>query len=170
MGKPVAVTGATGFIGSAVVRRLLLDGRDVRAILEQGAPTAALDEVEAETGRKVDRAIADVADFEGMRRALDGCASLHHLAAIYKTWLPDPTPIYRVNVEGTTATLLAAQHVGSGASSTPRASPPSGCRRAARSPTSPPASICSRSPTSTSSPSGSPSGSRCSSRPPVCPS
>ncbi|MBL8719371.1 MAG: NAD-dependent epimerase/dehydratase family protein [Myxococcales bacterium] len=112
MGKPVAVTGATGFIGSAVVRRLLLDGRDVRAILEQGAPTAALDEVEAETGRKVDRAIADVADFEGMRRALDGCASLHHLAAIYKTWLPDPTPIYRVNVEGTTATLLAAQHVG----------------------------------------------------------
>jgi dihydroflavonol-4-reductase len=43
-----------------------------------------------------------------MKRALGGCAALYHLAAIYKTWLPDPSVLYRVNIEGTTSTLLAA--------------------------------------------------------------
>lgn len=109
MARPVAVTGATGFIGSAVVQRLLRDGRDVRALVEPGAKTGALDEVERESGKRVDRVEVDVCDVAAMSAALEGCESLHHLAAIYKTWAPDPTAIYRVNVEGTTATLLAAQ-------------------------------------------------------------
>jgi dihydroflavonol-4-reductase len=109
MARPVAVTGSTGFIGSAVVRKLLLDGRDVRAIVEPNAKTAPLDEVERETGKHVDRVTADVTDVDAMARALEGCEALHHLAAIYKTWMPDPTRLYEVNVDGTTATLLAAQ-------------------------------------------------------------
>lgn len=109
MARPVAVTGSTGFIGSAVVRKLLLDGRDVRALIEPGAKTHALDEVEKETGKRVDRAEVDVCDVKKMSAALEGCESLHHLAAVYKTWAPDPTLIYKVNVEGTTATLLAAE-------------------------------------------------------------
>lgn len=109
MSRHVAVTGATGFIGSALVRRLLLDGRDVRAIVEPGANTAPLDEVERETNKRVDRVTADVCDVAKMTAALEGCESLHHLAAVYKTWTPDPTPLYRVNVEGTTSTLLAAE-------------------------------------------------------------
>lgn len=109
MARPVAVTGSTGFIGSAVVRKLLSDGRDVRAIIEPGAKTAPLDEVEKDTGKRVDRVEADVCDVARMTAALEGCESLHHLAAIYKTWTPDPTAIYRVNVEGTTSTLLAAE-------------------------------------------------------------
>jgi len=99
----VAVTGATGFIGSAVVRRLLEQKRSVRALVEPGANAANLD------GLPVDRAEVDVTDFAAMRKALDGCETLYHLAAIYKTWLPDEEVIYRVNVEGTVATLLAAQ-------------------------------------------------------------
>ena len=109
MARPVAVTGSTGFIGSAVVRKLLRDGRDVRAIIEPGAKTTPLDEVEKETGKRVDRAIADVCDVRAMTSALEGCEALHHLAAVYKTWTPDPTIIHRVNIEGTTSTLLAAE-------------------------------------------------------------
>jgi len=109
MARPVAVTGSTGFIGSAVVRRLLLDGREVRALIEPGAKAHALDEVERETGKRVDRVEVDVCDVKKMTGALEGCESLHHLAAVYKTWAPDPTLIYKVNVEGTTSTLLAAE-------------------------------------------------------------
>jgi dihydroflavonol-4-reductase len=100
----VAVTGATGFIGSAVVRRLLEQKRSVRALVEPGANAANLDGLAG-----VDRVEVDVTDNAAMKRALDGCETLYHLAAIYKTWLPDEEIIYRVNVEGTVATLLAAQ-------------------------------------------------------------
>ncbi|HEY8079100.1 MAG TPA: NAD-dependent epimerase/dehydratase family protein [Labilithrix sp.] len=99
----VAVTGATGFIGSAVVRKLLEQKRSVRALVEPRANAANLD------GLAVDRVEVDVTDYEAMRRAIDGCETLYHLAAIYKTWLPDEEVIHRVNVEGTVSTLLAAQ-------------------------------------------------------------
>lgn len=101
----VAVTGATGFIGSAVVRKLVERGRHVRALVEPGAPTKNLDNF----GGKVERVTVDVCDGAAMERALSGCKTLFHLAAIYRTWLPNPDVIYRVNLEGTTATLLAAQ-------------------------------------------------------------
>lgn len=97
-----AVTGAAGFVGSAVVRVLLRAGRPVRAIVEPGADARSLD------GLAVDLAACDVRDGAGMARALEGCDMLFHLAAIYKMWTPDPRPIWSVNVEGTTATLLAA--------------------------------------------------------------
>jgi dihydroflavonol-4-reductase len=99
-----AVTGATGFIGSAVVRKLLAQERNVRCLVEPGANTANLE------GLNVERITCDVTDFGTMKRALDGCETLFHLAAVYKTWLPDEEVIHRVNVEGTVSTLLAAQH------------------------------------------------------------
>lgn len=103
-GAVAAVTGATGFIGSAVVRKLLDQKRTVRCLIEPGANLANLE------GLPVERVTCDVTDFATMKRALDGCETLFHLAAIYKTWLPDEEVIYRVNVEGTVSTLLAAQH------------------------------------------------------------
>jgi dihydroflavonol-4-reductase len=101
-----AVSGATGFIGSAVVRELLSQRTRVRALCEPGADTRNLE------GLDVEVRTVDVCDHEAMRRALEGVATYFHLAAIYKVWLPDPEPIYRVNLEGTTASLLAAQRAG----------------------------------------------------------
>ncbi len=106
-----AVSGAGGFIGSAVVRKLVAAGRPVRALLEPGAPTRNLDDLPA---AQVERLTVDVCDQKGMTRALEGCAAYYHLAAVYKLWLPDPSLIYRVNIEGTTASLLAAQAAGVG--------------------------------------------------------
>lgn len=106
-----AVSGATGFIGSAVIRRLLAEGRAVRALVEPNAPTLNLD---ALPKGDIERVHVDVCDFDAMKRALDGCAAYYHLAAVYRVWNPDPRAIYRVNIEGTTASLLAAQAAGVG--------------------------------------------------------
>jgi dihydroflavonol-4-reductase len=105
----VAVSGASGFIGSAVVRRLLADGRKVRALVEPGASTKNLEDLPA---ARVERLTVDVCDYQGMARALEGVTAYYHLAAIYKVWMPDPAPIYRVNLEGTTTSLLAARAAG----------------------------------------------------------
>lgn len=102
----VAVTGATGFIGSAVVRQLVATGRSVRALVEPGARATNLD------GLAIDRAECDVTDARSLRRALASCETLYHLAAVYKLWARTPEPMYRVNVEGTVATLLAAREAG----------------------------------------------------------
>ncbi len=99
----VAVTGASGFVGSAVVRALISSGRSVRAIVEPGADLRNLE------GVNVERVTCDVTDAQQTRRAISGASSLFHLAAIYKLWTPDPAPIWRVNVEGTTNVLLAAR-------------------------------------------------------------
>ena len=96
------VTGATGFVGSAVVRKLLARGREVRCYVEPGASTENLD------GLDVDLVRGDIRDRDGVGRALEGCSALYHLAAIYKLWLPDPSTIYEVNVEGTKTVLFAA--------------------------------------------------------------
>ena len=104
-----AVSGASGFIGSAVVRKLVADGRRVRALVEPSASTRNLDDLPAS---QVERVAVDVCDYDGMARALEGASAYYHLAAIYKVWLPDPSLIYRVNVEGTTTSLLAAGAAG----------------------------------------------------------
>ena len=96
------VTGASGFIGSAVVRKLLGRGREVRCYLEPGAPRKNLD------GLDVEILEGDVNDRARIAAALKGCDQLFHLAAIYAIWLPDPSKIYEVNVEGTKTVLWAA--------------------------------------------------------------
>lgn len=96
------VTGASGFIGSAVVRRLLARGQKVRCYVEPGAKLDNLD------GLDVDIVTGDVNDREAIARALDGCHTLYHLAAIYAIWLPDNKKMYDVNVEGTKTVLWAA--------------------------------------------------------------
>lgn len=99
----VVVTGASGFIGSAVVRQLLAAQRSVLAVVEPGADARNLD------GLDVERVTADICDARAMERVLSGAEALHHLAAVYRVWTRDPELLYRVNVEGTTTVLLAAQ-------------------------------------------------------------
>lgn len=100
------VTGAAGFIGSSVVRKLLERGREVRCLIKPGENTRNLD------GLDVERMAGDVTDRASCGRALEGCDTLYHLAAIYALWLPDNKLMYDVNVEGTKNMLWAAYKAG----------------------------------------------------------
>jgi len=80
----VLVTGGSGFIGSAVVRKLLGRGREVRCYVEPGAKTDNL------AGLPVEIVVGDVNDRAKIADALSGCDTLFHLAAIYAIWLPEP--------------------------------------------------------------------------------
>lgn len=99
----VLVTGGTGFIGSAVVRTLLDDGLPVRCLVRLGSDLSNLG------GLDVECAHGDVTDLGSMRRALDGCDHVIHLAAIYAIWLKEPNQMYRVNVNGTHKVLTACR-------------------------------------------------------------
>ena len=96
------VTGASGFIGSAVVRKLLARGREVRVLLEHGANTRNLD------GLDVDIVDGDIRDRAAVRHAIAGVGAVFHLAAMYRLWLPRPRVMYQINVEGTRNILFAA--------------------------------------------------------------
>lgn len=100
------VTGATGFIGGAVVRRLLEADHQVRALVLPGCDTRQLD------GLPVERMEGDVRNAEVLRRGIDGCQWVFHLAAIYSLWGYSWQEFYQVNVEGTRRVLQTAQDAG----------------------------------------------------------
>lgn len=100
------VTGATGFIGSAVVRALLEAGTEVRVLVRKGSDLGALEGLAVETVR------GDLCDAGSLRAVLTGCQQLYHVAAHYALWARDPSVFYAVNVEGTKALMEAAREVG----------------------------------------------------------
>ena len=102
----VLVTGAAGFVGSAVVRRMLGRGYAVRALVRQTSDRRNLEGLEIET------VVGDLTDRASLVRALRGCTGLCHVAADYRLWVPDPGPIFRVNVDGTRDLLEAAAEAG----------------------------------------------------------
>jgi len=97
------VTGGTGFIGGAVVRRLLQAGHEVKALVRAGADTQQLD------GLGVERVEGDLLDFESLRRGMAGCAWLFHVAALYSFWGHSWNDFYQVNLGGTRRVLEAAR-------------------------------------------------------------
>src|SRR5579884_964503 len=104
-GRPILITGATGFIGWHVARKILERGHKVRALARPGSRVKELD-VETVTG--------DLRDPESLRRAVSGCGTVFHLAADYRLWARHPDELFASNVEGTRNLLTAAQQSGVG--------------------------------------------------------
>ena len=100
------VTGATGFVGAAVVRALLAAHWQVRALVRRGSDRSNLGQLDVEVAE------GDLTDFDSLVRAAQGCAGLFHVAADYRLGAKDPSQLYRNNVEGTRNMLNAARRAG----------------------------------------------------------
>ncbi|MEX1205224.1 MAG: hopanoid-associated sugar epimerase [Dongiaceae bacterium] len=100
------VTGASGFVGSAVLRRLVDAGHQVRALVRPTSDRRNLAGVECEI------ATGDLDDRAALDRAVAGCDALFHVAADYRLWVTDAAAMYRSNVEGTRQLMLAAAEAG----------------------------------------------------------
>jgi nucleoside-diphosphate-sugar epimerase len=87
------ITGANGFLGSALSRRLVADGHRVRAMARPGSDTSSLD------GTGVQRVSGDVTDPGSLGRALEGAEVVFHLAGLRRA--PERSAFFRVNAEGT---------------------------------------------------------------------
>ncbi|HYK82138.1 MAG TPA: hopanoid-associated sugar epimerase [Gemmatimonadales bacterium] len=96
------VTGATGFVGSALVRRLLDARQDVRALARPGSTRRLLE------GLPVEIVEGDLTAPETLRPAVRGCRALFHVAADYRFWVRDPGAMHAANVTGTVALMRAA--------------------------------------------------------------
>ncbi len=100
--KPVLVTGATGFVGSAVTRVLLARGRKVRVLVRPRSDKTNLRNLAVEMRE------GSLEDATSLADALSGCGALYHVAADYRLFVPNPGAMYRANVDGTRALMEAA--------------------------------------------------------------
>jgi dihydroflavonol-4-reductase len=102
----VLVTGASGFVGSAVARIAQQKGFAVRVLMRATSPRTNIEGLDAQI------VTGDMRDVDSMRAALHGVRYLFHVAADYRLWAPDPHEIERANLEGAEATMRAALDAG----------------------------------------------------------
>ena len=100
------VTGANGFMGSAIVRELLKDGDEVKAFVRKTSDTRNIDNLD------VEKVHGDIRDGDSVKKALKGCDTLYLTAAYFAHWAPDHKLLYEINVGGAKATLKTAHEVG----------------------------------------------------------
>jgi dihydroflavonol-4-reductase len=100
------VTGGTGFLGGAIVERLLADGRAVKALARSDDSAGALHELGAEPVR------GDVLDVEGLTAVMRGCDVVYHAAGVNALCFRDPSPLFEVNVQGSLNVVRAAAAAG----------------------------------------------------------
>src|SRR5438067_4467523 len=100
------VTGATGFVGSHVAALLAEQGADLRLLAR---PSSNLQNI---ASLKAELVTGDLLDTDSLRRGMEGCGLVFHVAADYRLWVRDPQAMYRANVEGTRSILRAAQEAG----------------------------------------------------------
>lgn len=100
------MTGASGFVGSAVARLLLDEGFAVRALVRRNSNRANL------TSLKLDVIEGDIRDAGVLRQGMQGVRYVFHVAADYRLWAPNPNEIIETNVEGTRGVMAAARENG----------------------------------------------------------
>jgi dihydroflavonol-4-reductase len=102
MSGPVLVTGGTGFIGRAIVERLLEEDEQVKALARTEASAGELAGLGAEPVR------GDVLDLQSLASAMQGCELVYHAAGANAFCVRDPSPMFEVNVQGSENVVRAA--------------------------------------------------------------
>ncbi|WP_407175006.1 hopanoid-associated sugar epimerase [Bradyrhizobium sp. STM 3562] len=102
----VLITGASGFVGSAVLRQLVLAGFSMRALVRRRSPRTDL----AAAGLQFVE--GDLRDTNSLRAACDGCRYLFHVAADYRLSSWDSATIFSTNVIGTRNLMEEALRAG----------------------------------------------------------
>ncbi len=100
------VTGASGFVGSAVVRQLLARGDAVRVLVRPASDRSNVQ------GLAVEVVAGDLRAPATLAAACAGCSALYHVAADYRLWTRDPRELYASNVDGTRHLMRAALRAG----------------------------------------------------------
>ena len=99
------VTGASGFVGSAVAKAFRDVGLQVRVLIRASSPRINLDPSDAVV-------VGDICDHDTVAAALRGVRYLVHAAADYRLWAPSPAEIFQTNVEGTRVLMEEALRAG----------------------------------------------------------
>lgn len=106
MPDPVLVTGATGFVGSAICRHLAQQGFDARALHRPTSNPSTLE------GLRVDRRVGDILDPETLAPSVAGVRWVFHAAAEAAYWRRRPEQVIRGAVEGTRNIVNACVQAG----------------------------------------------------------
>ncbi|MFW6289102.1 MAG: NAD-dependent epimerase/dehydratase family protein [Spirochaetota bacterium] len=99
----VCLTGADGFVGSNLTRELVRRGHAVRGMVQPNRSTVTIDTL------PVSKVAADLLDPESVRRAVEGCDAIIHVAASTAIWPARSQLVRRINLEGTKNVLDAAR-------------------------------------------------------------
>lgn len=102
----IFVTGATGFIGTKLVNALLAKGHSVHALSRAASNREGL------MHERVRLVQGDLLDRDSLRKGMEGCSQVFHLAAYAKNWSRDPSVFFSQNVDGMTNVLDAARDAG----------------------------------------------------------
>jgi nucleoside-diphosphate-sugar epimerase len=102
----VFITGATGFIGERLAQTLAEQGHTVHALFRDPAKAKGLEHPLIQPLK------GDLSDRESLRRALEGCTQVYHLAALASVWHPNPDAFDLINVQGTQTLLEEARAQG----------------------------------------------------------
>ncbi len=113
--EKVFVTGGTGFIGTRLVGVLAERGHSVRVLSRRDAPAPppGVEPGESPLGHeRVELVRGDITDADSLRRGMEGCRYVFHLAAYAKNWAKDPKTFFDVNVQGMRNVFDTAEELG----------------------------------------------------------
>ena len=103
---PTLLTGATGFVGSAVLRNLLKNKLDLRVLVRRNSDRRNIEGIDCEV------VVGDLNDEDTLRRSLKGCEFLFHVAADYRIWVPNTSQLFQTNRDATVNLLKYAGEAG----------------------------------------------------------